>query len=286
MFVSKLRLEHFGPLEQFETAFCSRSVLFTGEGSEATAEAIRLLCGSRFLPSRQPQARSRLYAEIQTDRLYRVEAARDGERWLLKANDFHTGAVCTQAYLNSVACCAEEEAVSCFGFRQKVDFPHRICRYIRAEQENDREFLKSTAGAGFTDAFRSYLKRYIRHFQPQLLRSSKPYRLALSPTGAFTVIHPEVPNTIFYLSDTENRLYYFLCFLNLAGFWTGFETIRDLHHVQRPLFISDLFEFLPQDTDITGKWEHLTTLNRQVFICAPSSGSALKMPVGMQTIEL
>lgn len=286
MFVSKLQLDHFGPLEYFETAFRSRSVLFTGEGSKAVAEAVRLLCGSRFLSSQRLQATSRLYAEIETDRLYRVEAAGNREKWLLKAKDFHTGAECTQAYLDSVACCAEEEAVSCFSARQKADFPHRLCRYIRAEQENDREFLKSTAGAGFTDAFRSYLKHYIRHFKPQLLRPGKPYRLALSLTGAFTVIHPGAPDTVFYLSDIENRLYHFLCFLNLAEFWAGFEAIRDMHHVQKPLFISDFFEFLPQDTDMTGGWERMAGLGRQVFIYASSSGSALKMPAGMQTIGL
>lgn len=286
MFVSKLQLDHFGRLEHFETAFRSHSVLFTGEGSKAVAEAIQLLCGNRFPLSRQLQATSRLYAEIETDRLYRVEAAGNRKKWLLKATDFHTGAECTQAYLDSVACCAEEEAVSCFGFRQKEDFPHRLCRYIRAEQENDREFLKGTAGAGFTDAFRSYLKHYIRHFKPQLLRLGKPYRLALSLTGAFTVIYPEAPDTVFYLSDIENRLYHFLCFLNLAEFWAEFEAIRDMHHVQKPLFISDFFEFLPQDTDMTGGWERMAGLGRQVFICASSSDSTLRMPAGMQTIGL
>ena len=75
MFVSKLHLDHFGRLEHFETAFRSHSVLFTGEGSKAVAEAIQLLCGNRFPLSRQLQATSRLYAEIETDRLYRVEAA-------------------------------------------------------------------------------------------------------------------------------------------------------------------------------------------------------------------
>ena len=207
MFVSRLRLEHFGLLEHFEATICSCNVFFTGESSQTAAEAVRLLCGSRFLPSRQLRAmirpHSRLYAEIETDRIYRVEATRDMAPWILKASDFHTGAECTQAYLDSVACCAEEEAVSCFGSQQKADFPHRLCRYIQAERDNDGEFRKSTAGAGFTDAFRGYLKHYIRHFEPQLLQPDKPYQLALSPTGAFTVVHSEAPDTVFYLSDTE-----------------------------------------------------------------------------------
>lgn len=284
MFVSKLHLDHFGRLEHFETAFRSHSVLFTGEGSKAVAEAIQLLCGNRFPLSRQLQATSRLYAEIETDRLYRVEAAGDAARWLLKASDFHTGAECTQAYLDSVACCAEEEAVSCFGSQQKADFPHRLCRYIQAERDNDEEFRKSTAGAGFTDAFRSYLKHYIRHFRPQPLRPDKPYQLALSSIGEFTIVYPGAPDTIFYLSDTENRLYHFLCFLNLAEFWEGFEAIRDMHHVQKPLFISELFEFLPQDTDMTREWKHLNGLGRQVFISTPSACLVSKRLPDMQTI--
>ena len=286
MFVSRLQLEHFGLLDHFETELYSRNVLFSGTGSETVAQAVRLLSGSCFLSSRQLRLRSRLYAEIETDRLYRVEAAGGTTQWLLKASDFHTGADCTQAYLDSVACCAEEEAVSCFAAWQKADFPHRLCRYIRAERENDREFRKSTAGAGFTDAFRGYLKHYIQHFEPQLLQPDKPYQLVLSPAGAFTVVHPEAPDTVFYLSDIENRLYHFLCFLNLAEFWAGFEAIRDMHHVQKPLFISEFFEFLPQDTDMTGEWERIASLGRQVFICTPSSGSGLKMPPDMQAIQI
>lgn len=275
-------------LEHFEATICSCNVFFTGESSQMAVEAVRLLCGSRFLSSRQLRAmlqpHSRLYAEIKTDRLYRVEAAGGTTQWLLKASDFHTGADCTQAYLDSVACCAEEEAVSCFAAWQKADFPHRLCRYIRAERENDREFRKSTAGAGFTDAFRSYLKHYIRHFTPQLLRPDKSYRLALSPTGEFTVVRPGASDTVFYLSDIENRLYHFLCFLNLAEFWAGFEAVRDMHHVQKPLFISELFEFLPQDTDMTREWERLAGLGRQIFISISSACLAPKRLPDMQTI--
>lgn len=288
MFISRLRLEHFGPLEHVEAELQSRNVLFSGAGSEAAVKAVHLLSGSCFLSPRQLRAmirpHSRLYAEIETDRLYKVEATGDAARWLLKASDFHTGADCTQAYLDSVACCAEEEAVSCFAAWQKEDFPHRLCRYIRAEQENDREFRKSTAGAGFTHAFRGYLKEYIRHFEPQLLRPDKPYQLALSPAGEFTVVHPESPDTVFYLSDIENWLYHFLCFLNLAGFWAGFEAIRDMHHVQKPLFISELFEFFPQDTDMTREWERLAGLGRQVFISTPSDCLASKRLPDLQTI--
>lgn len=284
MYIYRLRLEHF------EAAFHSRSVLFTGESSQMAIEAVRLLCASHFLPSRQLRAmfqpHSRLYAEIETDRLYRVEITRDTAQWLLKANDFHTGAECTQTYLDSVACCAEEEDVSCFGSQQKADFPHRICRYIRAEQENDGEFRKSTAGAGFTDAFRSYLKHYIRHFRPQLLRPDKPYQLALSPTGVFTVVHPGVSDAVFYLSDTENRLFHFLCFLNLAEFWAGFEAIRDMHHIQKPLFISELLEFLPQNMDTTGVWERIACLGRQLFVSLPAACRAPKNLPDKQTIEL
>ena len=89
-----------------------------------------------------------------------------------------------------------------------------------------------TDGIGTTKTFRSYLKNYIRTYKPQCLRKGKEYLLILDNNGEFRVTHPKLPvDTVPNLSESENILYHYLCFLNLSEFWYGIEQIKDIHYV-------------------------------------------------------
>jgi hypothetical protein len=71
------------------------------------------------------------------------------------------------------------------------------------------------------------------------------------------------------LSETERRLFRYICFLNIARFWTDWEQMRDLHHEKKPLAVHSFLEFLDESVDIRGLITRTRELNRQIFILTP-----------------
>jgi hypothetical protein len=68
------------------------------------------------------------------------------------------------------------------------------------------------------------------------------------------------------LSETEEKLFLYICFLNIAEFWEGFEKIRDLHHKKKPLLIQNFLEFLDESTDISSLITRTLRIKRQVIL--------------------
>ena len=71
------------------------------------------------------------------------------------------------------------------------------------------------------------------------------------------------------LSETEEVLYHYLCFLHLSKFWSEVEKIRNINHVERPLFITDFIERIDQTADVNVYIERTRELCRQTFLVYP-----------------
>ena len=116
-----------------------------------------------------------------------------------------------------------------------------------------------------TKTFHQYLYRYIRNFCPEPINSKKKFFVSINRQGEFEVTLPGFDGEL-YLSETEKRLFHYICFLNIAEFWAGFEKMRDLHHEKKPLLIQDFLEFLDEDVDISGFIARTQKLHRQIII--------------------
>ncbi len=124
----------------------------------------------------------------------------------------------------------------------------------------DKRFTISTGGACRSRSFRAYLNEYIRNFKPQKLNPNKRFFININENGEFFVeVYPD-------LSASEKNLFDFLCFLNIIEFWDGFEKIRDLNHIKKPIVITELFEMIDESIPASFIIKRLKTLNRQVFL--------------------
>ena len=68
------------------------------------------------------------------------------------------------------------------------------------------------------------------------------------------------------ISQTEEKLFLYICFLNIAEFWNDIESIRNLHNVTKPLLIKNFLEYLDESAEIENLIKRTLTLNRQVII--------------------
>ena len=69
-----------------------------------------------------------------------------------------------------------------------------------------------------------------------------------------------------FLSESEQTLFRYLCFLRTAEFWQGFEELRNLHSVKKPILTQDFLERLDESIDLQDILERTRRLNRQIII--------------------
>ena len=114
-------------------------------------------------------------------------------------------------------------------------------------------------------SFRAYLRAFVRSFQAERLRPDKLYELYLRADGRYAVRHPLLGARV-CLSESEQRIFRYLCFLHTAQFWHGFEGMRDLHTVKKPLILCGLAERLDESIDVQALLERTMCLGRQVIL--------------------
>ena len=179
------------------------------------------------------------------------------------------GSDATEAYRQLLHHCPEQDGAEYFDGRDKT-LPMRLCRYRNWEDYGTPADLShGTDYLAATKIFRSQLNRYIQTFQPERIHCRKSYQVTINRQGKFEVYHPGVNGDVF-LSETEEKLFHYICFLNIAEFWTQIESTRDLHHERKPLLIRNFLEFLDESTELDGLLERTLHLQRQVILLAPS----------------
>ncbi len=162
-----------------------------------------------------------------------------------------------------------EDDITCFAHSCAREYPFRLFRYRdMAQYDETHAFAARTKGYSTTDSFRRFVKEYIRSFSPILLRQGKPFKLQLSQKGVFTVQN-EQGDECRCLSESEQTMMRYLCFLYLTDFWSKACSLRDLHYIDKPLLIADLLEFLDDSIDPNSVLDHARFTNRQVFVFAP-----------------
>ena len=172
----------------------------------------------------------------------------------------------TREYLYLTSHCAEQDLCEVFD----KDTPKMFFRPIQYLDEeryySPGDLSKSTDRLSETKAFRSYLKTFIKDFKAETIRDGKRYELYLKKDGRYAVRYKNDNDMPVFLSESEQTLFRYLCFLRTAEFWRGFEELRNLHAINKPLLIKDFLSHIDESINIENLLQRTMELERQVII--------------------
>lgn len=265
MFIQHITIENFGAIYSYEMDLAQKlNIINNRYADEITAAISFLLCNKPqpVIPKQWLQVDTRISATIRLgDTTYSVSAKPQLDQLQLSATD-PAGAEVTERYRYALTHCAEQDDVEEFDGQDKT-ISLRLYRYWCCDEFDD--LSGRTDRCVDTKTFRRYLHRYIQDYRPERINSQKRYQTTISQQGVFDVSLPGFDGKI-HLSETEKRLFCYICFLNVAEFWEGFETIRDLHYEKKPLMIRNFLEFLDESANISKLITRTQKLKRQVVI--------------------
>lgn len=275
MFIQHISIQNFGAIGSYEAKFTPYLNLIDSRHTDEMAAVLTfLLCSnvSCGIPEQWLRENTRICAKISmAEKSYTLCAIPEGGRLRLFVTD-PAGKDSTDTYRYTLSHCPEQDAVEIFDGQDKT-IPQYLCRYRDREGEDD--LSAKTQRLADTKTFRRYLLQYIKDFRPEPINTEKRYQVTLAPTGKFRAVHPDVPGEI-HLSETEEKLFRYVCFLNVAAFWADIEKIRDLHHERKPLLIRNFLEYLDVSTDIDGLLVRSMQFQRQIMILSPPLDEEIK----------
>ena len=172
----------------------------------------------------------------------------------------------TREYLYLTSHCAEQDLCDVFDKDAKKMFFKPIQYLDEDHYYSPRDLSKSTDRLSETKAFRSYLKTFIKDFKSETIRDGKRYELYLKKDGRYAVRYKGDNDMPVFLSESEQTLFRYLCFLRTAEFWRGFEELRNIHAIKKPLLIKDFFSRLDEAINIENLLQRTMRLERQAII--------------------
>lgn len=271
MILENITIINLGALENFSCDFEDGLNLLRTRHADKIAQAIRILLNHKDItpfPQDAVRADTRIEASVSIEkRKYKIIAMPhtvEG-RMILQAYDARGNNV-TNEYLYVTNHCAEQDLSDIFEGTDR-DMPLRFLQYANEDIFFARnELSRLTGDLSNLKAFRAYLRHFITHFQPELIRDGKQYEIILRSDGRYGVRHKNDRGMPVYLSESEQILFRYLCFLRTAEFWRGFEEIRNMHGVKKPLIIKDFLERLDESIDTKDIIDRTVKLGRQVIV--------------------
>lgn len=271
MNIKELTVINFGSIRFFKTTLDPKlSVIETKYISELCVALEILLCNKTVssLPDEWVRSDTEIRAEIGLkNSIYFVFAKPDVStpRHLVLQVQTTDNEDAKHQYLSLLSHCLEQDVIEQFDGREK-SIPMRLCWYRNAEDyQLPGGLAENSNNIATTKTFRSRLAKYIRAFVPEQINNQKAYMIGMNENGRFDVYYHGI-NTDLCLSETEEKLFLFICFLNIAEFWSDIETIRNLHHIEKPLLIKNFLEYLDESVDIEKLIKRTVSLGRQVII--------------------
>ena len=198
---------------------------------------------------------------------YRVVAVFDKCEARFKLSCFDSsGADVTNEYLYLTRHSYEQDLADVFS-GDEDEASYRFLRYANEDLYYSKgELSKVTGGLSDIKAFRRYLHDFLDNFEPELLRDGKGYEIFLSESGRYAIRYKDSGTVTTMLSASEKMLFQYLCFLRTAEFWHGFEEIRNLHCIEKPLLISGFLEKLDESIDVRDLLNRAKKLKRQTIL--------------------
>lgn len=177
-----------------------------------------------------------------------------------------SGKEVTSEYLRLTSHCSEQDISDMFDGDEQTT----LLRFLDYKNESDilreQALVQKTGGVFALDSFRHYLAEFIRNFQSELISSDKSYEIILHKNGLYGVRCVGFDDSPVCLSESERKIFQYLCFLKTAEFWCGFEKIRNMHDEKKPLVITNFLERLDDAIDVVDILNKTRKLKRQVIL--------------------
>ena len=283
MFIKRLSINYFGSLLHFDVEVNPELAIIESHYTEEIYAALGILFNIKSMPPYPDiwiSEKTKIYAEVVTNGgEYHIIVTQNEKACVLKLSAYTSdGIEATTNYLDEVSYCFEEDMMTCFSGHNNT-FTRYFSQYLSEENNcSTNTISKLTGGYSDTHAFRSYLTRFIKGYKSELLRGDKPYKISILRNGRFIVTAAKGYDDISdVLSESEKKLFGFLCFLNISEFWCGFESIRNMHYTVKPLIIMDFFEYIDESVDMQIYSDRAVKFERQVIILTLPNNSKKEM---------
>ena len=243
MILKQITIQNLGSVEFFTYDFAKGFNVIRNRYTDERAYAIQIVLNHKVtsLPTFWARRDSKVEALVSIEeKQYLLTATHElkQENLCLQACD-ENGADVTSEYLYLTSHCIEHDLADVF----REDPEDYFCRALRYADEDryfrPRELSKLTDGFSDVKTFRSYLRSFVKDFQPEPIREGKRYEFVLRENGRYGVRYSDDESLPVYLSESEQTLFRYLCFLKTAEFWHGFEELRNLHAIKKPLLVKD-----------------------------------------------
>ena len=264
MYIQYITIRNFGAVRSYHTQLSRKVNLLDSRHADEIATAVSLLLcnkSARAMPPVWLREDSLISAAVYLENIrYCVSLKPVTGRLQLFVTD-PTGIDATAQYQYILSRCLEQDTVESFDGRDSTT-PLCLHQYWCREAEG---LPNRTEGVTNFETFRSYLHSYIHEFCPEPINHPKRYRIAIDSQGKFTVNALDHSGKI-YLSETEEKLFHYSCFLHIVEFWAGFEKLRNLHYEKKPLLIRNFLELLDDSINVQDLIKRTKKLQRQILI--------------------
>ncbi len=271
MILKHMSIRALGPIDFFDHDFKDGLDLIKNRYSDALCYAMRLVLNHRTVSPLfefRTRANTRIEATVRvSEKNYFTIITQDSQskKRILHVYDDDKKDV-TEKYLCLCSHCIEHDLSDFFG----GDDGATALRFLRYANEDlyysPHELSMKTDGFSDIKTFRAYLKMFIRNAKPETIRDGKHYEIFLEKNGRYTVKHKTDRDLPILLSESEQTLFRYLCFLKTAEFWEGFENMRNLHGIKKPLLVENFLERLDESIDTKDIFNRTMRLGRQVIV--------------------
>ena len=270
MLLKKITIQNLGAVDAFECNFENGLNIVKNRYTEEISGAIQFVLNHRAfsLPKLWVRRNTKIEALVcvlGTEYLLIVAPNLKQNDLCLCAYDVG-GHEKTREYLYLTSHCAEQDLCEVFDKNTPKMFFKPIQYLDEDHYYSPSDLSKSTARLSETKAFRSYLKTFIKDFKSETIRDGKRYELYLKKDGRYAVRYKGDNDMPVFLSECEQTIFRYLCFLTTAKFWQGFEELRNLHSVKKPILVENFLERLDEAIDTQDILERTRQLNRQIII--------------------
>jgi hypothetical protein len=271
MILQKITIVNLGAIEHFTRDFVDDvNLLKTGNTNEISY-AVQVILNHKDIP---PLPRTAVREDTQIEAIlsiakkkYNIIVQPDKVKrvFSLHAYDEQQRDVTTE-YLYLTDHCAEQDSADVFVGTER-EMPLRFLQYANEEVYfPQNELHRLTGKMSSLKTFRAYLKQFIKQFEPQVIREGKLYEFILKSDGRYGVRYKNDDGMPVCLSESEQILFRYLCFIKTLEFWRGFEELRNFHGLQKPILVENLLERIDQSIDVQNLIKRTAEFNRQMII--------------------
>lgn len=271
MIIKSITIENLGAVDVFSCDFLDDLNIVKSRATEELAQAINIVLNHKF-SSPLSCCRAREDTKITATvcilgKIYSIQAVHDMTRhtFVLSAAN-QCGEDATVEYLYLMSHCQAQDEAEMFNGTEKMH-RFRLMYYLNSECDSAPYELKRNVDDFLHNkTFRSHLSKFVKGFKPEPIRAGKPYELIVRKNGIFDVQSAIDRAQSVFLSESERRLFGYLCFLRTAELWCEFEELRNLHAVKKPLVVTNFLERLDESIDTKELLLRTRQLNRQAII--------------------